>query len=155
MESDRTVMMQENRQIHIQIEQMGNRAMAQKGLTATQAQVLLYILNHAEQGVSLTDIHREFRYSMAALSELVKRLREKDYVRVERCARDDRRKLLLGTEKGKEVRAFLDRAISETQDQLYSGFSQEELAALDCLQKKMLRNLSAMTQNFKKEVFQL
>ena len=155
MESDRTVMMQENRQIHIQIEQMGNRAMAQKGLTATQAQVLLYILNHAEQGVSLTDIHREFRYSMAALSELVKRLREKDYVRVERCARDDRRKLLLGTEKGKEVRAFLNRAISETQDQLYSGFSQEELAALDCLQKKMLRNLSAMTQNFKKEVFQL
>ena len=154
MESDRTVMMQENRQIHIQIEQMGNRAMAQKGLTATQAQVLLYILNHAEQGVSLTDIHREFRYSMAALSELVKRLREKDYVRVEPCVRDDRRKLLLGTEKGKEVRAFLDRAISETQDQLYSGFSQEELAALDCLQKKMLRNLSAMTQNFKKEVFQ-
>ena len=155
MESDRTVMMQENRQIHIQIEQMGNRAMAQKGLTAIQAQVLLYILNHAEQGVSLTDIHREFRYSMAARSELVKRLREKNYVRVERCARDDRRKLLLGTEKGKEVRAFLDRAISETQDQLYSGFSQEELAALDCLQKKMLRNLSAMTQNFKKEVFQL
>ena len=154
MESDRTVMMQENRQIHIQMEQMGNRAMAQKGLTAIQAQVLLYILNHAEQGVSLTDIHREFRYSMAALSELVKRLREKDYVRVERCARDDRRKLLLGTEKGKEVRAFLNRAISETQDQLYSGFSQEELAALDCLQKKMLRNLSAMTQNFKKEVFQ-
>ena len=154
MESDRTVMMQENRQIHIQMEQMGNRAMAQKGLTATQAQVLLYILNHAEQGVSLTDIHREFRYSMAALSELVKRLREKNYVRVERCARDDRRKLLLGTEKGKEVRAFLNRAISETQDQLYSGFSQEELAALDCLQKKMLRNLSAMTQNFKKEVFQ-
>ena len=154
MESDRTVMMQENRQIHIQMEQMGNRAMAQKGLTATQAQVLLYILNHAEQGVSLTDIHREFRYSMAALSELVKRLREKNYVRVERCARDDRRKLLLGTEKGKEVRAFLDRAISETQDQLFSGFSQEELAALDCLQKKMLRNLSAMTQNFKKEVFQ-
>lgn len=154
MESDRTVMMQENRQIHIQMEQMGNRAMAQKGLTAIQAQVLLYILNHAEQGVSLTDIHREFRYSMAALSELVKRLREKNYVRVERCARDDRRKLLLGTEKGKEVRAFLNRAISETQDQLYSGFSQEELAALDCLQKKMLRNLSAMTQNFKKEVFQ-
>ena len=154
MESDRTDMMQENRQIHIQMEQMGNRAMAQKGLTATQAQVLLYILNHAEQGVSLTDIHREFRYSMAALSELVKRLREKNYVRVERCARDDRRKLLLGTEKGKEVRAFLNRAISETQDQLYSGFSQEELAALDCLQKKMLRNLSAMTQNFKKEVFQ-
>ena len=91
---------------------------------------------------------------MAALSELVKRLREKDYVRVERCARDDRRKLLLGTEKGKEVRAFLDRAISETQDQLYSGFSREELAVLDRLQKKMLRNLSAMTQNSKKEVSQ-
>ena len=28
-------------------------------------------------------------------------------------------------------------------DQLYHGFSQEELELLDCLQKKMLRNLSA------------
>ena len=152
MDGDRGMMIQDNRQINIRLEQMGNRAMAQKGLTAIQAHVLLYILDHSEQGVSLTDIHREFQCSMAALSELVKRLREKDYVRVEPCAQDDRRKILFGTEKGLRIQAFLDRAISTAQDQLYSGFSPQELATLDRLQKKMLRNLSARTQNHDKEV---
>ena len=89
---------------------------------------------------------------MAAMSGLVKRLREKDYVRVEPCARDDRKKILFGTDKGKEAREFLDRAICEAQNQLYSGFSPEELATLDRLQKKMLQNLSTLTQNHSKEV---
>lgn len=146
MEVNRSVLIQENRQINIQLEQSGNRAMAQKGLTAIQAHILLYILDHSDRGISLTDIHREFGYSMAALSGLVKRLREKDYVRAEPCARDDRKKLLFGTEKGARVRAFLDGAILQAQDRLYGGFSQEELAALDRLQKKMLRNLSAWKQ---------
>ena len=41
-----------------------------------------------------------------------------------------------------------------SQDQLYSGFSQEELTTLDRLQKKMLRNLSALMQQDSKEVTQ-
>ena len=77
MEVNRSVLIQENRQINIQLEQSGNRAMAQKGLTAIQAHILLYILDHSDRGISLTDIHREFGYSMAAMSGLVKRLREK------------------------------------------------------------------------------
>lgn len=152
MEVNRSVLIQENRQINIQLEQSGNRATAQKGLTAIQAHILLYILDHSDRGISLTDIHREFGYSMAAMSGLVKRLREKDYVRVEPCARDDRKKILFGTDKGKEAREFLDRAICEAQNQLYSGFSPEELATLDRLQKKMLQNLSTLTQNHSKEV---
>ena len=145
-EVKRSALIQENRQINIHLEQSGNRAMAQKGLTAIQAHILLYILDHSDRGISLTDIHREFGYSMAALSGLVKRLREKDYVRAEPCARDDRKKLLFGTEKGAQVQEFLDSAILQAQDRLYDGFSQEELAALDRLQKKMLRNLSAWKQ---------
>lgn len=152
MEIDRSVLIQENRQINIQLEQIGNRAVAPKGLTAIQAHVLLYILDHSERGVFLTDIHREFGYSMAAMSGLVKRLREKDYVRVEPCVQDDRKKILFGTEKGKTVRDFLDCAICSAQDQLYDGLSQEDLATLDRLQKRILRNISALTQNRSKEV---
>lgn len=151
MEVNRTVLIQENRQINIQLEQAGNRAMAQKGLTAIQAHILLYILDHSDRGISLTDIHREFGYSMAALSGLVKRLREKGYVRVEPCVRDDRRKLLFGTHKGEEVREFLDRTLIFAQDQLYRGFSAQELTELDRLQKKMLHNLSILTQSDCKE----
>ena len=151
METDRGAMVRDNRQISIQLELLANRVMAQKGLTTIQAHMLLYILAHSAQGTSLTDIHREFGYSMAALSGLVKRLREKGYVRAEPCVRDDRRKLLFGTRKGEEVRDFLDRTILLAQDQLYREFSAQELAELDRLQKKMLRNLSGLTQSDCKE----
>ena len=151
METDRSAMVRDNRQISIQLELLANRVMAQKGLTTIQAHMLLYILAHSAQGTSLTDIHREFGYSMAALSGLVKRLREKGYVRVEPCVRDDRRKLLFGTRKGEEVREFLDRTILRAQDQLYREFSAQELAELDRLQKKMLHNLSELTQSDCKE----
>ena len=151
METDRGAMVRDNRQISIQLELLANRVMAQKGLTTIQAHMLLYILAHSAQGTSLTDIHREFGYSMAALSGLVKRLREKGYVRVEPCVRDDRRKLLFGTRKGEEVRDFLDRTILRAQDQLYREFSAQELAELDRLQKKMLHNLSELTQSDCKE----
>ena len=151
VETDRSAMVRDNRQISIQLELLANRVMAQKGLTTIQAHMLLYILAHSAQGTSLTDIHREFGYSMAALSGLVKRLREKGYVRVEPCVQDDRRKLLFGTRKGEEVRDFLDRTILRAQDQLYREFSAQELAELDRLQKKMLHNLSELTQSDCKE----
>ena len=151
METDRSAMVRDNRQISIQLELLANRVMAQKGLTTIQAHMLLYILAHSAQGTSLTDIHREFGYSMAALSGLVKRLWEKGYVRVEPCVQDDRRKLLFGTRKGEEVRDFLDRTILRAQDQLYREFSAQELAELDRLQKKMLHNLSELTQSDCKE----
>ena len=151
METDRSAMVRDNRQISIQLELLANRVMAQKGLTTIQAHMLLYILAHSAQGTSLTDIHREFGYSMAALSGLVQRLREKGYVRVEPCVQDDRRKLLFGTRKGEEVRDFLDRTILRAQDQLYREFSAQELAELDRLQKKMLHNLSELTQSDCKE----
>ena len=142
MEIDRSELVRDNRQISFQLEHAASRALAQKGLTGIQGHMLLYILAHSEGGTSLTDIHRDMGYSMAALSGIVKRLREKDYVRVEPCAQDDRRKLLFGTGKGEEVREFLDRAIAQAQDRIYEGFSPEELAALDRMQKRMLWNLS-------------
>ena len=48
----------------------------------------------------------------------------------------------------------LDHLMCRSQDWLYSGFSQEDLATLDRLQKKMLRNLSALIQQDNKEVTQ-
>ena len=49
VEVNRSVLIQENQQINIQLEQSGNRAMAQKGLTAIQAHILLYILDHSDR----------------------------------------------------------------------------------------------------------
>lgn len=83
---------------------------------------------------------------MAALSSMVKRLKEKGYVRVEQCAGDDRRKLLLATEKAKGTEEFLCHTTRRIHQRLYACFSKEELATLDRLQKKMLNNLSLLIQ---------
>lgn len=152
MSVNRERMTRDNRLISIQLEQCANRALAQEGLTSVQAQILLHILRHSEKGTSLTAIHRESGYSMAAISSLIKRLREKGYVRVEPLAGDDRCKLLFGTDKGKQVQTFLDASMRKTQDCLFQGFSQEDLDTLDRLQKKMLANLSVYDQHELREV---
>ena len=121
----------DSRWICIQVEQQLNRCLAPKGITAVQANILLYILRQSGRGVSLTDIHRTFGYSMATLSSMAKRLREKGYIRAERCQGDERCHLLFGTEKGLRLRKELEEAVSDAEGQLFCGFSPEELATLD------------------------
>ena len=142
MEIDLGSMIQDNRQISIQLEMWVNRALLQVGLTAVQAHILLYILEHADQGTTMTAIHRELGCSMAALSGLLKRLRAKGYVRVEPHAGDDRQKLLFGTEKGEQAKEFLEGILLSTQRRLYAHFTPEELITLDRFQQRMLSNLS-------------
>ena len=127
MEWDRSRMARDNRLIGIQQEKLADRVMGRKGLTAAQAFMLWYILRHAEEGTSLTAMHREFGYSKAAISSSLKNLREKGYVRMERCLEDDRRKLLFATEAGRQLEGFIETS-----------------ADWICrLQKKMHRNLAA------------
>ena len=76
VEADRSTITRDNRRISVQMQQQADRTFTEKGLTSVQAHLLLYILKHSEKGISLTEIHREFGYSMAALSSLVKRLKE-------------------------------------------------------------------------------
>lgn len=141
----------DNRLICIHMELLANNSMSPATLTAVQAHILQYILRHCEHGTSLTAIHRDFGYSMATLSGMIKRLREKGYIRAETCADDDRRKLLYPTEKGEQIRDFLDGTIHTVEGEMYSCFSPEELTTLDRLQKKMLRHLAGLTQQRQKE----
>ena len=155
MEVDLGAMIRDNRQINIRLELWATRAMAQVGLTAVQAHILLYILAHADRGVTLTAICREFGGSMAALSGLLKRLRAKGYVRTEPCAGDDRQKLLFGTEKGEAVKDYLEGTILQVQQRLYKRFTPEELLTLDRFQHRMLDNLALDGEEEHKEVVAL
>ena len=141
MDIDLGEMLRDSRRISNRLHRRGSRALAEQGITDVQARVILYLLKHADTGASLTDVHRELHFSMAAASGLIKRLREKGYIRVEACALDERRKLLYVTEKGSRVREVLDSTLKAIPDLLYRGFTEEEVATLHRLQKKMLQNL--------------
>lgn len=148
---DRSQLIRDNRWISIQMEQWVNRTLEPVGLTAAQASILLHVLNQGEEGTSLTAIHRAFGYSMPTLSGMLKRLREKGYLRVEPCADDDRCKKLLGTEKGRRLRRELEERSRQMEERLYSCFTSEELRDLDALQRKLLGHLSILTDTRRKE----
>ena len=135
----------------IQTEQCVSRRLAPMDITAVQAHILLFLLHQGERGTLLTDIHRSFGYSMPTLSCMVKRLREKGYIRAEHCRGDDRRRLLFATETARLLQPELERSIGAVHRQLYDGFSQEELDTLDRLQQKLLRNLSPLMKETQKE----
>lgn len=153
MSLDRSRLIREGRQISAQWDQMTNRALTRTGITGVQAQMLLYLLRGSGTGqdASVTAMHRVTGHAKATISHLVKRLREEGYVRVESCAGDDRRKLLAVTDRGKRLRPFLEETIREAEDVLYRGFSPGELAELDHLQQKMIRNLSERQTDIQRE----
>ena len=138
-------MMRDHRRISVQMEQYANGTLAQTDITAVQSYVLLHVLGRGAGGTSLTAIHREFGYSMAHLSTTLKELRKKGYVRMESCARDDRCKVVLPTEKGERMGEYLASATCAVRQRLYDGFSPEELEVLDRMQRRMLQNLSKQT----------
>ena len=151
MAVDRSRLARDSRKICIQMEQATNRYLASADVTGVQAQMLLYILRYAEEGASVTDLHQVSGYSKATISNLIKRLREKGYVRVEPCREDDRRKLLFSTEKGRRAQAFLRDSIRGAEDLLYQGFSAEELSTLDRMQRRMIHNLSSVQTHSQRE----
>lgn len=145
MDVDLGEMIKDCRFIGMQLSSRGSKALSDQGLTPIQARVLLYILKHSERGTSLTEIHRETGYTMAATSGLIKRLRENGFVRVEPYRLDERKKLLFATDKGMRVRALMDECMAQLPNQLYRDFTEDELVVLNQLQKKMLCNLSMNT----------
>lgn len=145
MDVDLGEMIKDCRFIGMQLSSRGSKALSDQGLTPIQARVLLYILKHSERGTSLTEIHRETGYTMAATSGLIKRLRENGFVRVEPYRLDERKKLLFATDKGMRVRALMDECMAQLPNQLYRDFTEDELVVLNQLQKKMLSNLSMNT----------
>ena len=142
MVTEQEALVRDSRQINTRLDMLVNRLLAPAEITAVQAHLLLYVLRHSQEGASMTALNRAYCHSKATVSKLVKRLREKDCVRVEPCREDDRRRLLFATDKARRLEPFLIGSIREAQDRLFRDFSPEELRELDRLQNKMLRNLA-------------
>ena len=142
MKVDRRTLALQNRQISIRMEQLTDRMVERTGLSTAQAHLLMRILRYGPEGTTLTELHRQCGYSMAALSNILKRLRKGGYVRAETTEADNRCKRLFATEQAEQVRAALDRALKSSCDAALAGFTQGELCQLEAMQKRLLQNLA-------------
>ena len=142
MKVDRRALALQNRQISIRMEQLTDHMVERTGLSTAQAHLLMRVLCHGPQGTTLTELHHQCGYSMAALSNILKRLRQGGYVAAQTTEADNRCKRLFATEQAKQAQAALDRALEKSCEAAFRGFSEEELRQLEALQKRLLQNLA-------------
>lgn len=134
-------LLQTMKQLSIRLEACLNQAAALHGLTAAQAQVLAYVLEHSEEGVCATEMYRALGLSKPSISALVKKLKGKGYVYIRNAENDDRQKLILATPQGRALGKGIFQTLKQLQAKICSGLKTEELRALQSVQHKMLLNV--------------
>ena len=119
MEVDRRSLATQNRQISIRMEQFTDRMVERTGLSTAQAHLLMRILSFGPEGTTLTELHRQCGYSMAALSNILGASAQGRL----RSGRDHRsRQPLQAAVRHRKGRAGAGRAGSGAEKQLRSGF---------------------------------
>lgn len=128
--------------LHIRMAEMIDSSMKDFGLTASQCNVLGYILEHGDKKTNATDIHQQIHLSKASISVTIKKLRQKGFLEIRENPQDDRQKQIVITEKAQMVRDGILNRFGELQARIYCGISDDELCLMTALLIKMLSNLS-------------
>ncbi len=113
------------------------------GMTATQVQVMLHILQCNVQGKTVTarDLEEYFRVKNSTISGILKRLEKKDLI--ERVAdKNDRRNKQIGIKGGfAGLCGSIDERVKDEIHEMFRGFSEEELQEMFRLLTKLLHNM--------------
>lgn len=111
------------------------------GLTASQVLVLSQLwLN---DGLTQKEIQENLNITSASVSGMVDTLCEKKLVVREHDSSDARIKRLYLTQQGKQVQDISNKIITEIEDGMSAGFSQDEVAIFICWIKKVYHNLDS------------
>lgn len=127
--------------IHIQIEETLNHLTEQYELTAAQCDVLGFILAHETACINSTMLCQKMNLSKANISVLLKKLRQKNYIRFKTNPEDDRQKQIVVTEKTRQLEKELKNNFYQMEEVLFKNISNEDLTYLNKLMNKMLLNL--------------
>lgn len=132
------------KKINIDLEIQLKRCLERYGISGTQVYFMVYFLRHHPKGTYITEMRREIGVSKATLSVLVKKLREKGYLRFQETVGDVRKKKIVPTEKlltqGNE---FMRRA-KQMEEAICSGLNRKEQSQLWSLEHKLLRQLGRL-----------
>lgn len=114
------------------------------GLTAAQGGLLTYIIKCG--GADTSELNRELSISKSTVSSILKKLSDKDFIKIETLKEDNRRKKVIPTKKAMRVKNGIQREFSLVEEEIFNSFSQDELETVLELQTRFL---NALRQNFK------
>ena len=117
--------------------------LSEKELTGVQFGVLMALLRMEKEGqedVSQRALEERARVSHATMTEILRRLEKKDFLRTEQSLRDRRFKCIHATEKASRLKDELAQVEDETFSWLCRGLSRQQIDSL-------LQSIDLMLQN--------
>ncbi len=136
-----------NKDISIFIDKYMDVRTEKFGLTAAQGIVLLYVADRSG-GVNVSELKKFVDTSKSTVSATLKRLCGKGFVTLETLEDDNRQKKIVPTEKALRVKNSLSREFAAIADELFSGFTQEELRTVCRFQKAVIERARCGFKNY-------
>ena len=122
-----------------QIVKNRNNHLKELNITAEQADSLLFF--HAHEDSSISDLKEYLQISHQTTRGIVKRLEEKDFLKLSVSELDGRYKTISFTEKGNKIVERLKQNGTHTGYQLLTGMTKQEQEQFSVLVEKALENV--------------
>lgn len=112
-------------------------------MTCSNGWIIGHLLRMEERGADVyqRDLENDFGITRSTASKVLKLLEKKGMIKRVSVSHDGRMKKILLTEKSRELARKMDKEFEQTERQLTSGFSDEELKALCGFLDRMMNNL--------------
>lgn len=120
-------------------------ALTNRGLQDVGQPKLLILLGTLEEGsVTQSELAQALHVSPATMSASLKSLERQGYVTKQSGEKDGRCKMVAITQKGRDAVHRCRAALKSVDDQIFAGFSDEEVERFKIAHKRMLHNLYAI-----------
>lgn len=126
--------------LHWQFDQALSRALAQMDLTAAQGQIIGF-LTHREDPPCSRDVEEAFHLSHPTVSGLLSRLEKKGFIEFRPDPADRRCKRIYMLPKGHACHETMHRIITENEEKVVAGFSEDEKQQFAALLQRAISNM--------------
>ena len=110
-------------------------------LTGNNMFIIGYLAKNEENDIFQKDLEEIFSVRRSTMSAIILRMEKKGFLTRESVARDARLKKLVLTEKGKKIHEMIESRITDTEEKLAAGLSEDEKRLLFVLLEKLRHNL--------------
>lgn len=116
-------------------------------LTASQFDIILFLISNDDKEINQKDIENEFNLKNPTVTGLLKRLEMKGFVKRYANEHDGRYKRIVLTEKSQFLRDSINDSISEYSRIFFKGITDKEKSALIDILIKLNRNINFVDKN--------
>lgn len=128
------------KQLSIAFENNLQREAAQYGLTAAQANILIF-LSKVDHQVNQRELESYFHLSNPTVTGLMKRMEAKGFIRREVSREDGRAKYIILTEKAMEISSEVQQNMAQMEQKVVQGMAETEQEQFHALLLQALKNI--------------